>query len=443
MSEAARSWRIEPGPLRSGAPELPGDKSITHRAILLALVAEGESTIAGGNDGADGAASLAAAEALGARVTRGSGAWRIAGVAGRPRTPDGVIDCGNSGTSLRLLAGLIAGFPIAVTLSGDDSLRRRPVDRIVAPLRAMGARVTAADGDRLPPLTVQGGSLRGSDFAAPTASAQVASCLLLAGMSADGRTTVRTLPGVRDHTLHSLRHFGVALEVEEEPHGVVRASVTGPVVPRAAEVRVPGDPSAAAFFFAAAAITPGLRIEARGVNLNPGRLGFLGALEAMGVRVEIETLASGGEPVGNIAVTGPAALHAADVGASSVPAMVDEVPAWAAVAACARGTSRLAGAGELRVKESDRLSVVAEGLRSLGIDARESPEGLAITGGRPRGGRIPTHADHRIAMAFAVLGTRAESAVEVDDATGVATSFPGFETAFLRLGGRLAAQGPA
>ena len=439
MSGAALSWRISPGSLSSGPLALPGDKSITHRAILLGALAEGQSRITGANPGADGESSLAAAIALGAEVIREPGVLRVRGVAGHPREPLADLDCGNSGTSLRLLAGIVAGAPIRAVLTGDESLRRRPVDRVIAPLRVMGARLSGSDHDRYPPLVVDGGGLRGAVFGEPTASAQVASCILLAGLSASGRTSVRTRSGVRDHTVHSLRCFGAAVAVERGGTGTPsRIMLDGPLLLRAADIHVPGDPSAAAFFLAAAAATPGLRIEARGINLNPTRLGFLEVLRRMGASVQVHARGdAAGEPAGNVVVTGPEVLRAADVPAELVPAMVDEVPAWAMAAALCVGTSRLSGAGELRVKESDRLSVLAENLRALGIEARDLAAGLAITGGSPRGGTVAAHGDHRIAMAFAILATRASGPVTVDDAAGVSTSFPGFESAFRDLGGRL------
>ena len=434
-----RPWILRPGLLRPGAFAPPGDKSITHRAILLAGLAAGDSVIRGGNPGADADSSLAAMRALGAAgERRADGTLHVRGTAGVLREPAGPIDCGNSGTTLRLLAGIVAGAPIQATLTGDDSLRRRPVDRVIRPLRAMGAHLRAEDGDRLPPLEIRGGGLRATAFPDATPSAQVASCILFAALSARGRTSVRTAPGVRDHTVHALRAFGIEVEQGIAEDGGAVLALTGPQTPRGASIDVPGDPSAAAFFLAAAAATPGVRIEARGMNLNPARLGLLDSLREMGAAVAVTPRGeAAGEPVGDVAGTGPDALQAADVPAARIPAMVDEVPAWAIAAAAARGTSRLAGAGELRVKESDRLKTLAGNLAALGIAAEEREDGLAITGGRPRGGAVRAHGDHRIAMAFALLATFAEGPVEVDDAGAVATSFPGFESTFRALGGTL------
>lgn len=436
---STRPWILRPGLLRPGAFAPPGDKSITHRAILLAGLATGESTIRGGNPGGDADSSLAAMRALGAHAERRTnGEIHVRGTGGVLREPAGPIDCGNSGTTLRLLAGIVAGAPIQAILTGDDSLRRRPVDRVIRPLRAMGAHLRAADGDRLPPLEIRGGGLRATEFPDASPSAQVATCILLAALAARGRTSVRTAPGVRDHTVHALRAFGIDVEHATGSDGGGTLALTGPQTPRGAVIDVPGDPSAAAFFLAAAAATPGVRIEARGLNLNPARLGLLDSLREMGAVVEITPRGdAAGEPAGDVAVTGPDFLRAADVPPARIPAMVDEVPAWAVAAAAARGTSRLAGAGELRVKESDRLKALATNLGSLGIAAAESPEGLAITGGRPGGGAVRAHGDHRIAMAFALLATFADGPVEVDDAGAVATSFPGFESTFRALGGAL------
>jgi len=440
MSGAVRPWTIRPGALRAGDFTPPGDKSITHRAILLGGLASGETTIQGANRGADAGSSLGVVAALGATCERRGASITIRGTAGVLRQPLEPLDCGNSGTTLRLSAGIVAGAPIHAVLTGDDSLRRRPVDRVIVPLRAMGAHLRAEDHDRRPPLEIRGGGLAATVFPEPTPSAQVATCILFAGMSARGRTSVRTAAGVRDHTVHALRAFGIEVETSTDAHGVTSLAVIGPGTPRGAAIDVPGDPSAAAFFLAAAAATPGLRIEARGVNLNPARLGLLDCLREMGAYVEITPRGEAtGEPVGDVAVTGPAQLVAADVPAVRVPSMVDEVPAWTIAAARARGTSRLAGAAELRVKESDRLQAIATNLGALGISAEPGADGLAITGGHARGGKVRAFGDHRIAMAFAILGSLADGIVEVDDAGAVATSFPDFESTFRARGGTLEA----
>jgi 3-phosphoshikimate 1-carboxyvinyltransferase len=415
----------------------PGDKSITHRALLFGLLAHGSTRVSGANPGEDCARSAAAASALGAEVVRAADGWVLHGTGGVLRAPAAALDCGNSGTTLRLLAGIVAAHPLAVTLSGDASLSRRPMRRIVEPLTRMGAELSGQGDDCTPPLTVRGGGLRGIDYAVPMPSAQVATCVLLAGLTASGVTRV-SLPGpARDHTERMLPAFGVVLEREEHADGGRSVSVRGGQSLRATDVRVPGDFSAAAFLFAAAAAETGASVTALGVNVNPTRTGFLDVLRAMGARVAIEReRVEAGEPTADVSVTGPDELTAFDVPAAWLPRMVDEAPAWAVVAAAARGTSRLAGASELRVKESDRIASIAAGLRAVGIAVEESADALAVTGGRPRGGaHIATHHDHRIAMAFAVLGCRAREPLWFDDLASVATSYPAFFQTLAALGG--------
>jgi 3-phosphoshikimate 1-carboxyvinyltransferase len=415
----------------------PGDKSITHRAVLFGLLAGGLTRIAGPNAGEDCAGSLAAAASLGATVAREPGAWTVRGTAGALARPTAPIDCGNSGTSLRLLAGIVAGVPIEATLGGDASLSRRPMARVIEPLTRMGARIESAEGGR-PPLRVVGGGLRGIVHEAPVASAQVATCVLLAGLSARGETEVR-LPGpARDHTERMLPAFGVAPAVTPLAGGGRSVRVIGGTPLRGAEVAVPGDFSAAAFALAAAAATPGARVTAEGVSLNPTRTGLLEVLEAMGAGVAIANAReAAGEPVGDVTVTGPLALRAFDVPAAWVPRLVDEVPAWVVLASVARGTSRVSGAAELRVKESDRIAALVRNLVAAGIEARELPDGLEVTGGRPHGARIAAHLDHRIVMAFAALGATTAEPMTFDDTSSVETSFPGFFTVLEGLGARL------
>jgi 3-phosphoshikimate 1-carboxyvinyltransferase len=434
---APRPLRVRPGRPLAGVVVPPGDKSITHRAILLGLVARGETIIEHANPGDDCAASLRCAECLGASVRRtADGTIHLVGTGGRLRDPGGPLECGNSGTTLRLLAGLLVAQPFTSTLRGDESLHRRPVGRIIEPLRLMGALLSAEQGDRLPPLVITGAPLHAIEYRVPMASAQVATCVLFAGLAASGVTTVE-LPGpARDHTQRMLPAFGVPVEAKTLAHGGSRLALTGPASPLGLSLRVPGDFSAAAFFLATAAATPGARVTASGVSLNPTRTGFLDVLERMGARVERrEDATAGGESVGEVTVTGPDALEACDIPADWVPRMIDEIPAWCVVAVAARGISRLTGASELRVKESDRLAVLAANLTTLGIAVTETPEGLAIQGGPVGGGRVMTHLDHRIAMTFAVLGTRARGPIEIDDATAIATSYPGFVETLRTLGG--------
>lgn len=417
---------VRPASSWGGAFEPPGDKSITHRAYLLGLLAHGESRIERPNPGQDCEATLAAAAMLGARIVREAGAVRLTGRGHARLEAEGVLDCGNSGTALRLLAGVLAWNPGLAVLDGDASLRRRPVERIVTPLRRMGAWLAARDGDRVPPLVIRGADLAGITYAVPVASAQVQSCVLLAGLGARGRTEV-ALPGAaRDHTQRMLPAYGVMPEVSSEGRGI-RVAIEGPATLRATALRVPGDFSAAAFFLAAAAATPGARVTARGVGLNPTRTGLLEVLEAMGAKVERAPAGeAAGEPVGDVTVEGPSALSAFDVPAEWLPRLIDEVPAWTLAAGAARGTSRIRGAAELRVKESDRIAVLAANLDALGIPVVEAADGLAVSGAPARAARVRSAGDHRIAMTFALFGLRAAGPVTVDDPAGIETSYPGF-----------------
>ena len=468
---------VHPGAPLTGVVRPPGDKSITHRAFLLGLVAEGETVVENPNPGADCASTLACAANLGAphewagvpaadatrvraesrpgaapgasaaartgaesRTGAGPGEARVTirGREGSLAEPDRVLDCGNSGTTLRLLAGVVAAQPFLSVLAGDDSLHRRPVARVIEPLRRMGATLSARDGDRLPPLVVRGAKLAGIRYDLLVASAQVASAVLLAALHAEGETEI-TLPGpARDHTERMLRAFGVEIESEARNGLGPRLRLSGPARPRGTRVRVPGDFSAAAFFLAAAAATPGATVTAEGVSLNPTRLGLLDALARMGAAVECrQHPGAGEEPEGDVTVTGPERLRGVDLPPEWVPRMIDEIPAWAVAAATAAGRSRLAGAAELRVKESDRLALLASNLAGLGVAVRERPDGLEIEGGTIGAGAVRSGGDHRIAMAFAVVGTRARGPIVIDDASSVATSYPGFAGALAALRGQV------
>ena len=408
----------------------PGDKSITHRAYLLGALAEGETVVENPNPGADCESTLRCLEALGVEVRRAEGKVTLRGRAMRLDAAAGGLDCGNSGTTLRLLAGPLAAQPFRSVLTGDASLRRRPVDRVIEPLRRMGARLHARDDDRVPPLEIHGGALVPIRHRVERNSAQVASCVLLAGLWAPGTTTVEIGPA-RDHTERMLPAFGVPVTWEDASGTPSRRgrSVTGPAFPRATRLRVPGDFSAAAFFLAGAAATPGARLTALGVGLNPTRTGLLPVLERMGATIELAQLREeGGEPVGDVTLIGPDRLTASDIPAEAVPTLIDEVPAWAIAAALARGTSRISGASELRLKESDRLKSLARNLKELGFRVEETLDGLAIEGGEPpRLGTLDDENDHRIAMALAVLLSRTVSGgiiqVRPED---IATSYPRF-----------------
>ena len=441
MTAAAGAARLEvrPGRALSGSFRPPGDKSVTHRAILAGLLARGTSRIANANPGADAGSTLACCEALGARVAREpDGTIVIDGRDFALAEPARVLDCGNSGTTLRLLAGVLAAQPFVTVLQGDASLNRRPVARVIEPLRRMGASLWARGGDMLPPLAIRGGRLAGIDYALPVASAQVASCVLLAGLFADGATTVRIPGPARDHTERLLAGRGVALAIAAAEGGGRTVTLHGPARFDARDVRVPGDVSAAAFHLAGAAATPGARVTAIDVGLNPTRTGLLDALEAMGARVTIEHRRDdAGELAGDVTVEGPDRLRAIELPPEWLPRMIDEVPAWAVAAALADGTSRLRRASELRVKESDRLAAICDGLAALGLAAAAREDGFDLTGGTPRAGRVDAAGDHRIAMAFAVLGAAARVAVSIDGADGIATSDPAFAATLASLGANI------
>ena len=439
MTPAVSAQRLEvrPGPPLGGAFQPPGDKSITHRALLLGLLAHGVSRVSNPNPGRDSESTLSCCEQLGAVVTRaGDGTIEIHGRDRALDEPARVLDCGNSGTTLRLLAGVLAAQPFVSVLQGDTSLNRRPVARVMEPLRRMGASLWARGGDAYPPLAIRGAQLHAIDFALPVASAQVATCVLLAGLFATGATIVRIPGPARDHTERMLAGRGVPLRVEPSEGGGRLVTLVGPARLEARDVRVPGDPSAAGFFLAAAAATPGSRVTALGISLNPTRTGLLDMLERMGARVIRENVREdSGEPAGDVTVAGPERLTAIDVPEAWVPRMIDEIPAWAVAAARAGGVSRLRGAAELRVKESDRLAAICGNLAQLGIEAHEREGGFDIHGGVPGGGRIDACGDHRIAMAFAVLACGAREPLIIDGAEGIGTSDPAFVATLVRLGG--------
>ena len=409
----------------SGTVTIPGDKSISHRAAILAALANGIGEIHGFLEAADTQALLGALEALGVTIERTApGELRIHGRANAPfNDPDGPLDLGNSGTALRLLSGVLAGRGTRAVLTGDASLRRRPMARIVEPLRRMGARIDAGPDDTAP-LTLQGGGLHGIDHEAPVASAQVASCVLLAGLHADGATQVRLPAPARDHTERLLAAYGI-----ESRDGVRRCDWSRVDARR---VTVPGDPSAAAFVAAGAALVPGSEILIRGLCANPLRTGFADVLARMGAEVAWTGLRErDGEPVGDLAVRGRA-LQGVAIRADEVPGLIDELPVLLAVAAFANGATTVDGAAELRYKESDRLATMAAALEAFGARVVQRPDGLTVEGGRPAGGEVDAHDDHRVAMAFAVAGLRAP--VRVRRWQAIATSWPGF-VADLRAAG--------
>ena len=415
--------KIEPAAALRGHIAVPGDKSISHRAVLFGAIGDGETEVRGFGRSGDTEATIAAVRALGVTVDEEDvDSLRIYGVGLRGlREPESPIDCGNSGTTLRLLAGILAGQQGRFELTGDESLRRRPVDRIAAPLAEMGATVESADGT--PPLAIEGGELRGIRYELPVASAQVKSCVLLAGLYAAGRTTVVEPLPTRDHTELMLEAAGVRVTSKQR-----RISIGPAEHLRLGEVDVPGDFSAAAPFIVAATLLPGSELTIHDVGVNPRRTGLLDVLARMGARITVfNRHKSAGEPVGDLDVRS-AELTATTVTAEEVPRMVDELPLFALAAGSAHGVSRVEGAQELRVKETDRIETVTTSLRGLGIRVTASDDGLGVRGvpSRPKGGGMSSHGDHRIAMLGAVAGLSSREGVELQDAQAVAVSFPGF-----------------
>jgi 3-phosphoshikimate 1-carboxyvinyltransferase len=452
-----------------GEPGLPGDKSISHRALILAALAAGESLITGASDGGDVRSTAATVAALGAEVERlapdgerlapdggrlapGGGrlepggrtvGYRIVGpgIAGL-REPDRILDCGNSGTTLRLMAGVLAGMPGYAVLDGDDSLRRRPVARIIDPLRSMGADLRARRGDTLPPVTVIGHTpLRAVEVVTPVPSAQVKSAILLAALRADGRTTVRETVATRDHTERMLRARGVPVESRPAPDadhpGAVECSVQGGLSVRPVDERVPADVSAAAFWLVAGAAHTDADLRLTRVGVNPSRRAVIDILRAMGADIEEsadDQPEDGAEPVADLHVRS-SELRAIDLGPERVAAAIDEIPILCLAATQARGTTRIRGAGELRHKESDRLAGIAAGLIALGASVEVDGDDLSIRGPTPLIG-APTDSlgDHRLAMTFAIAGLLARGETSVARAASVSISYPGFFQEIERVG---------
>lgn len=407
-----------PRPLR-GRLRLPGDKGISHRALLLAALAEGPSRITGLADGDDVHRTCLALEHLGVRVRASDGAVVVYGAGGSLREPERALDCGNSGTTMRMVTGLVAPQPFHTVLTGDSSLVTRPMARVVEPLRRMGARVDGRDGGARAPLAVRGGPLRGTRCELDVASGQVKTALVLAGLQADGTTEVVEPNRSRDHTERLLGALGAPLEVVDDRTLRVRRATLP-----AFELDVPGDPSSAAFFAVAASVTPGSAVVLEGVSINPSRIGFVEVLHRMGAAVEIRPTGDRlGEPVGDLEVTA-APLTATTF--SPEEGWIDEVPALAVAAAFADGVTEIRDAGELRVKESDRIGALAQELSQLGVAVEERPDGLRIHGGQPRAALLKSHGDHRVAMAMAVAAVACEGESTVRGWQAVAASYPGF-----------------
>ncbi|HEX3806625.1 MAG TPA: 3-phosphoshikimate 1-carboxyvinyltransferase [Gaiellaceae bacterium] len=412
--------KVEPSSGLSGHFAVPGDKSISHRSLLLGAISDGETVVSGFGRSEDTESTLGAVRALGVEVDDDGDTLTVHGV-GLRGLRSAEIDCGNAGTLARLITGLLAFQDGVFTLTGDESLSSRPMERIAGPLRLMGAQIETTDG-RLP-LTVTGGPLNAIDYELPVASAQVKSAILLAGLGAVGRTTVIEPVPTRDHTELMLRQAGV--QVTSRPNSV---SVDPPERLQLGSVDVPGDFSSAAPFIVAATIVPESRITIHDVNLNPRRTGLLDVLERMGGRVGILARRKLGlEHVGDIEVRS-AELTATTIRSPEVPLLIDELPLFALLAAHARGESWVYGAGELRHKETDRIEALVDALRAIGVRARGEEDGFVVTGipARPRGGRVEARGDHRIAMLGAVAGLASREGVEVEGAESVAVSFPGF-----------------
>lgn len=421
----------------SGVVRAPGDKSISHRALILGAMATGVTDIDGLLEGDDILATARAVEAFGAGVERlGEGRWRVTGHGGF-QPPTGVIDCGNAGTGVRLLMGAAAGYAITTTFDGDASLRKRPMKRVAGPLADMGARfVWEADDDRLP-VEVSGGGLSAIDYLQTVASAQIKSAILLAGVDAKGVTTVTEPEPSRDHTERMLRAFGAEVGVEPLGKGW-RVSLRGGQRLRGTVVSVPGDPSSAAFPLAAALIVPGSEVTVEGVMLNPLRTGLFETWREMGADLTVSNRRmAGGEEVGDVTAR-HSRLKGVVVPEARAASMIDEYPILAAVAAFGEGATVMRGIGEMRVKESDRIALMAAGLQACGVAVEEEPEGFTVTGGPVRGGAtVTTHGDHRIAMSHLVLGLAAAEPVTVDEPAMIATSFPGFVELMRGLGADL------
>ena len=438
-SPAPRPMSAHASPPLAGTATIPGDKSVSHRALIFGALTVGQTRVTGLLEGEDVLATAQAMRAFGAEVSRGDdGTWSIHGVGtGGLAEPADVIDCGNAGTGVRLIMGLMATTPIAATFTGDASLRRRPMGRIVEPLRLFGARTLGRTGDLLP-LTIRGAvEPVPVEYRLPVPSAQVKSAVLLAGLGAPGETVVIEPEATRDHTERMLRGFGAEVAVEETPEGrVIRLTGQPELCPQT--IAVPRDPSSAAFPIAAALIVPGSEITVPNIGLNPTRAGLVTTLAEMGADIEHrDPREEGGEPVADLVVR-HSPLKGVDVPPERAPSMIDEYPVLACLAAYADGDTIMRGIGELRVKESDRIAATAAGLRANGVEVTEEEDGMIVHGrgadGVPGGGTVATHLDHRIAMAFLCLGFGAKVPVKIDDSTPIATSFPDFEDLMTGLG---------
>jgi 3-phosphoshikimate 1-carboxyvinyltransferase len=429
-------FKLTPGGTICGEARVPGDKSISHRSIMLGALAEGVTRVSGFLEGDDALATLSAFRAMGVEIERpGEGSVIVNGVGLHGlEAPAHPLDLGNAGTGMRLMCGLLAGQPFDSELTGDASLCSRPMGRVIDPLQLMGAEITSSEGGR-PPLRITGGrQLRGIHYDLPMASAQVKSCVLLAGLYGNGRTSVTEPAPTRDHTERMLRGFGYQVSSD---NGVISLEGGGSL--RAADIDVPADISSATFFLVAASIAQGSDLVLTHVGINPTRIGVLNILGLMGADISLNNEREvGGEPVADIHVR-YAPLKGIEIPEDQVPLAIDEFPALFIAAACAEGRTVLRGAKELRVKESDRIAAMAEGLTTLGVENEVLDDGIIIEGGRLGGGVINTFHDHRIAMSFAIAALRAEGEIRILDCDHVATSFPGFDALARGLGLQISA----
>ncbi|MEQ8659670.1 MAG: 3-phosphoshikimate 1-carboxyvinyltransferase [Gammaproteobacteria bacterium] len=432
---SADTLEVAPGGALNGTVTIPGDKSVSHRSVMFGALADGACAVDGCLMGEDVVSTINAFRAMGVRVDdHGDGRLTVHGVGvDGLRDPAAPLDLGNSGTSMRLLCGILAGAGINATLTGDASLIRRPMRRVADPLNSMGAHIATAAGGTPPVILTSGGRLRAIDYALPVASAQVKSAVLLAGLFARGETHVHEPAPTRDHTERMLGAFGVDIA-----YGGGHARITGGQRLRPAAVSVPADISSAAFFLVGASIAPGSELVLPAIGVNPTRTGILEILGAMGADLtRLGERRCGDEPVADLRVAA-APLHGITIPPHTVPLAIDEFPAIFVAAACAAGTTVLRGAEELRHKESDRIAVMAEGLAGLGVTVETFPDGIAITGGTIGGGRVDARGDHRIAMAFAMAALRASGRIVIDNAAAIATSFPDFAVSARAAGLRIA-----
>ncbi len=423
MHTATEERILRPAKNVHGSLRLPGDKSISHRYGMLAALAEGVSRFTNFSTGADCTSTLSCMEALGAKVRRGEdGSVEVAGVGGRVTPSDAPLDCGNSGSTMRMISGLLAPQEGRFTLVGDASLSRRPMERIQKPLAAMGVRITLTEGHA--PLTIEGGALKAIDYTTPAPSAQVKSCILLAGLQTAGTTTVREAVRTRDHSELALRAFGAKLT-----RTLDSVSIAGPQALHAIEAAVPGDISSAAFFLCAAALFPGSSLVLDWLGLNPTRAALLDVLTALGARIAVLNLEEkNAELVGTVQITAPAeGLGTVEISGALAARLIDELPVLAAIAPYTGGGIRIRDARELRVKESDRIALAVKNLRAMGAEVTEFEDGLDVPGGQKlHGATIDSGGDHRIAMAFSVAALRAEGETRIQGAESAAISFPEF-----------------